>query len=111
MKSKMKKIENFLDKESDTPKYTWREWLKHSLNRLLTEGEMFDSKRPMGFSGWESTLQEHLESCGLTLSDLLDHLFQTEDCGYCKYPLNEPGEWYYRHGGKTVCSDCYQERR
>lgn len=59
--------------ECDDP--TWRGWLRACFLAVLSEGEGFSGKRPLGNSGWQMDLSDALEAHKVHLQDVLDVLF------------------------------------
>lgn len=55
---------------------TWRGWLRACLGALISEGEGFSGKRPLGNSGWLGDLFECLEEYGLTVNQLLSAMVE-----------------------------------
>ena len=55
---------------------TWLGWLRACLSALISEGEGFSGKRPLGNSGWLGDLFECLEEYGLTVDQLLSAMFE-----------------------------------
>ena len=77
------KVELFLKMRAAYVSWSWRDWLEDVFGDLLVEGEDFNSKRPKGESGWESQLQEDLQTAGITVDDLMNYLFGKKclNCG------------------------------
>jgi hypothetical protein len=59
--------------ESKDP--TWRGWLRECMASLISSGDGFSGKRPLGNSGWLNDLIECLAEYDLTVVDLLAVMF------------------------------------